>query len=90
MDKIKEYKWVVVTLVIILGFSFYWYQLRPSQIVKVCEKQAEDSSLADLRNLSNLNIQNGVTADTQTADKQYNDYYNMRYQKCLRENGLEK
>lgn len=92
MEKFIKEKWFKVGLLAVLIISiagwFYWYQWRPSQIIKACEKEAEDLSLVDLRNLSDFNIQNGIIADTKTGDEQYNGYYTIRYQKCLRKNGL--
>lgn len=77
----------IVAILLFVGW-FYWYQWRPSHIIEACNKEAVDMALVDLRNLSDTNIQNGVTADTKTADSQYEGYYNLRYQRCLRENGL--
>lgn len=36
MEKIKEYKVVFIVVLAILGFSFYWFQLRPTAIKKDC------------------------------------------------------
>ena len=83
------FKLSLVLVLLLIGW-FYWYQYRPSQIFKICEKQAIDWTSVDIRNLSDLNIQNGIISDTKTGDQQYNNYYNLRYQQCLRENGLER
>jgi len=35
-EKIKKYKYIILVVLIILGFLFYWYEIRPSQIRKRC------------------------------------------------------
>ena len=44
MTKLKQY-WLigVVVLIIFLGY-FYWFQWRPSQIVKQCDKEAVEKA----------------------------------------------
>ncbi|MEK7575673.1 MAG: hypothetical protein AAB491_01130 [Patescibacteria group bacterium] len=36
MEKLKEYKYIIILILLMLGFTFYWFQLRPSQIRKEC------------------------------------------------------
>lgn len=36
MEKLKQYKYIILILLIILGFSFYWYSYRPYNITKLC------------------------------------------------------
>jgi hypothetical protein len=86
----KNYWIIILVLSLFLAGWFYWYQWRPSQIIKVCERESENLSLEDIKGLSDANLQNGMIVDAKTADKQYNEYYNIRYQKCLRNNGIEK
>ena len=81
-------KIILFVAIIIIGFAFYWYQLRPSQIVKTCNQNAITLNLADMKIQSDLNNQNGTTVDSVAAQKQYEDGYRLRYQQCLRENGL--
>ncbi len=40
-EKIKKYWWVII-IILIVGGAFYWYEWRPSRIVKECEKYTED------------------------------------------------
>ena len=42
MEKIKQYKYIILIAVIILGFIFYWFQIRPTQIVKNCTKETNN------------------------------------------------
>ncbi|MCX6723414.1 MAG: hypothetical protein NT094_05135 [Candidatus Staskawiczbacteria bacterium] len=87
--KENQLKISIILVLVLIGW-FYWYQWRPSQIIKACEKEAIDLTSVDIRNLSDLNIQNGIISDTKTGDRQYNNYYNLRYQQCLKSKGLEK
>ena len=36
MEKIKEYKGIIILILIVLGAAFYWYEWRPSKIRKDC------------------------------------------------------
>jgi len=75
MNKIKEYKWFILIIILVLLLSFYWFEYRPSQIKKECSiwavNQAKGGGLtAYLKENYNSNV--------------YNDYYT----RCLREKGL--
>ncbi|OGI72529.1 hypothetical protein A3J61_00990 [Candidatus Nomurabacteria bacterium RIFCSPHIGHO2_02_FULL_38_15] len=34
MNKLKENKYIILIGLLTLGFVFYWFQLRPAQIIK--------------------------------------------------------
>lgn len=34
MEKLKQYKYIIILTLVILGFAFYWYLYRPEQIKK--------------------------------------------------------
>lgn len=36
MEKLKQYKYIILIVLIVLVTAFYWFELRPSQIVKKC------------------------------------------------------
>lgn len=36
MEKVKQFKYIIILVLVILGFVFYWYSWRPSNIVKAC------------------------------------------------------
>jgi len=36
MEKLKQYKYIILLILIILGFIFYWYSYRPYYITKLC------------------------------------------------------
>ena len=40
MGKLKQDKLIVIIIITILVGLFYWFQLRPSLIVKSCNKEA--------------------------------------------------
>lgn len=75
-EKIKKYWWLII-VIIIIGGAFYWFQWRPSQIIKECFKVKQESRATD----SSL---------TSVSDEQIEEWAEMRYQDCLRANGLEK
>lgn len=41
MGKLKEYKYIILILLIILGFAFYWYEWRPTNIRKDCFNRSQ-------------------------------------------------
>ena len=42
MEKLKQYKYIILIALIILGFIFYWYSYRPYRITKLCITSAVD------------------------------------------------
>jgi len=44
MNKLKEYWILIVITLVLLGGAFYWYELRPSKIVKLCNQKAIDQA----------------------------------------------
>ena len=42
MEKIKEYKYVILIALLIIGYAFYWIQIRPELIIKECASIAID------------------------------------------------
>lgn len=36
MNKIKEYKWIILTVILIFGLGFYWFLWKPTEIRKNC------------------------------------------------------
>ena len=36
MEKIKEYKGIIILILVVLASAFYWYEWRPMQIRKDC------------------------------------------------------
>lgn len=36
MEKLKQYKYIILIQIIFLCFAFYWYEWRPAQIKEKC------------------------------------------------------
>lgn len=49
MEKIKQYKYIIILTIIILCGAFYWYSYRPEQIRKKCFNETRGNTLI-LRN----------------------------------------
>lgn len=56
MQKLKEYKYIILMALLILGFVFYWYSWRPSKIRSSCF----ESSLARADLYINCLRENGL------------------------------
>jgi len=41
MEKIKQYKFIILIVIIILGIAFYWFEWRPAQIRKECSERSK-------------------------------------------------
>lgn len=47
MEKLKQYKYIILMALLILGFIFYWFELKPYLIKKSCFKEALPIEYAD-------------------------------------------
>ena len=36
MEKLKQYKYIILIILVILGFTFYWYEYRSTKIKERC------------------------------------------------------
>lgn len=73
MEKLKQYKYIILIATIILGFAFYWFEWRPAQIKKECNiKALQETSAAEGR----LQGTEGIS------------FYNFSFNLCLRNKGL--
>ena len=43
MEKLKEYKYIILITLVVLGFAFYWFQFRPTSIRKECAKNSQST-----------------------------------------------
>ena len=77
MEKLKQYKHIILIVLVILGLAFYWYEWRPNKIRFECNDSAFRSSMASQDESSYT--QNGRM-----------DLKGKFYKDCLRYNGLEK
>ena len=76
MEKIKEYKGIIIIVLIITLGAFYWFQIRPTHIRKECNNKTF------LYNSSNNQEPINSPAWLDKQEKLYQD--------CLRFEGLEK
>lgn len=83
MEKIKEYKGIIIIVLILILGAFYWFQLRPTQIKKGCWNQIEKIKSGEIKsekyNMEEGLIRNGVQNNIDAF-----------YSNCLREHGLDK
>lgn len=47
MEKIKEYKYIILMGLVVLGFAFYWYEYRPTKIKERCSAEARFDTRVD-------------------------------------------
>lgn len=73
----------LVVLIISIAGAFYWFEWRPQQIRKKCDKYATEMVGYDLKVNADAPSYSGLTYDW---IKESDDYY----QNCLREKGLKK
>lgn len=76
MEKIKEYKGIIILVLIILVVAFYWYEWRQSQMKKSCAGEARKliDIIDESRQRSNLEPLENRGAD-----------YDRLYKTCLTE-----
>ena len=46
MKNIKENKYAILIIILILGSAFYWYSFRPSYITKNCHSEARENAIS--------------------------------------------
>lgn len=73
----KKIRLIVIALLLIAGISFYWYEIRPSQIRKKC--------------VSIVNNKKEFSAEKYLTEREGKTYFDENgYKKCLLENGINK
>ncbi len=77
MEKLKEYKLIIILVLVVLGGAFYWYEWRPSQIKKECNGQAYFDSYTTLK-----------AGEFFANQSQLQDRQKKLYDDCLRYNGI--
>jgi hypothetical protein len=87
-NKAKIAAIICVTILLILGVLFYWYEYRPSVIRKECVSEAESWAMNQYK--TEANLQPTEYSDKRVQQGMYlQDVYEDGYKKCLREHGLE-
>ena len=41
MEKLKQYKEIIAIVLLVIGFVFYWLEVRPVLIISRCAKEAQ-------------------------------------------------
>ncbi len=75
-ELIKKYWWIII-IILITGFAFYWFQWRPVEIRKKCQRNIENIEYRDALK-QQIKLKLGGLEDSDL------------YQNCLRQHGLEK
>ena len=76
-EKIKQYWWILMVLLII-GGAFYWYEWRPSRAYVECNQKSEE--------WLKKHAEENPSGDAREAV----DIYNFKYKNCLRGKGINK
>jgi len=97
MKKINEYKGIIIIVLVLILGAFYWYQVRPTQIIKACWNRVEKiknyktpTKLSDFKTIrfspdsfATEYLINKIKLGDQEA-------INNIYSNCLREKGINK
>jgi hypothetical protein len=73
MEKLKQYKYIILIGLVVMGFAFYWYEWRPTKIKESCSAEAR----FDQRTMA------------EQDDNKRQDFINMYYNDCLMRFGLK-
>ncbi len=84
MEKIKEFKYVIILILAILVCIFYWFQLRPSNIRKECKKYVSESRLDLTSDIEKEELGNDMIKINK-AEQEKADFW---YKDCLNSKGL--
>jgi len=85
----KQLSLLIITLFILLGGTFYWFQWRPTQIRKNCYAEAKEKAISLLgKKVADEPSQYSDMA--KTGNYFLKDDFQFYYQNCLIIYGLEK
>ena len=80
MEKLKEYKYIIIIVLVIMVFTFYWFQLRPTQIKRGCADIA-------IEKINSNNSGRNYVPIAERVDNNQTDFRNY-FERCLTEKGL--
>lgn len=94
---------VIISVVLAVGFLFYWYEYRPTEIKKKCHDFAVNRAILQFKHdaeeyfahcLNDKNVQcNDSYIKSLENSMQLETYepnrYEMMYEECLRRNGID-
>lgn len=78
MNKLKEFKYIIIVTLLVIGGAFYWFQYRPSQIKKECSSSSSEK----------MNQTHREFHTTTSIEEVKKIVYELEYGKCLNERGL--
>jgi hypothetical protein len=89
IQKLKEYGWMFLIVLVVLGVAFYWYEWRPSEIRKECVSVATQCAKRVMKDKSELAPESYTKEQVERGFYMIRDY-DKCYNDCLSEQGLEK
>ncbi len=82
MEKLKQYKYIILIGIFILGLAFYWYEVRPSNIKKECYNVAAEAAIKKYNS-------SGDSLNNTFGKRLFNpDDQSLYYKLCLEKKGL--
>jgi len=88
MEKLRNLRDIaIISLLPIVVISFYWYELRPQQIIKECHHDAKEAARKLLKKKAPM-AQNVGFAMAAEKNMYLSSDYKKYYQGCLRSHGL--
>lgn len=82
MKKIKEYKGIIIIVLVLILGAFYWFQIRPSFIRKDCYK------IHFVSTVPGLSYERYLLEKNNPEIKAQESFGEKAYQRCLYKNGL--
>jgi len=73
MKKIKEYKGIIIIILVLILVAFYWFQIRPLIIKNNCYFSANRST---------------YRTGYKDGSSSFQDTYNFYFKRCLQSKGL--
>ncbi|MFA7049654.1 MAG: hypothetical protein WC164_00870 [Patescibacteria group bacterium] len=88
LKSLEQYKYIILIFVI-LGFAFYWFEIRPMQIKKSCYKEANKyaSDLMKAKNEWRIKYNEQVNTDDENFYS-YQEDLDEWYNNCLKKKGF--
>jgi len=81
MEKVKEYKGIIILILVVLVGVFYWFEIRSSAIKKSCYNEAQVKAI-DKQNRQDMIDE--ISPKGGFVEGDYNSYYKW----CLQSKGL--
>jgi hypothetical protein len=75
MKKIREYKGIIIIVLILISGAFYWFQLRPAFVKSFCHEKATEQAIEKAKPYG-------------LKDKFHKDDYETYYKWCLQSKGF--